>query len=222
MRLLHPDRRSRNTGPSRQRKALLSGGLVLGLGAAATLAAWSDNVVATGAFSAGSFGIELDVGSGWTNGHGVNEMTFDATDMYPGAVVYAPVLVRTTSHSDLGAELTLRGAGSQEAITDHLDYRVVNTIVPAALTPEKPVPPCDANSFIGNPRYILGSSDEWLVLSAQVDAGSTQQVSAAAADYAVYCFEVRLSPDAPGNLQGHAADHTWTWSAVSVSGEDVP
>ncbi|MCD2261480.1 SipW-dependent-type signal peptide-containing protein [Dietzia aurantiaca] len=222
MRLNRPGRIHRVAGTSRQRKALLSGGLVLGLGAAATLAAWSDNVLVTGAFSAGSFGIELNVGSGWTTGDGVNEMTFNATDMYPGAVVYAPVLVRTTSHSDLDAELTVSGAGSQEAIADHLHYRVVSKIVHDTWTPESPIPTCDADSFIGNPTYVLGNSDKWLILSEQSESTSTQRISATEADYAAYCFEVGLSIDAPSNIQGYEADHTWAWGAVSVFTEDVP
>ena len=43
---------------SRRVKAVLAGGMVLGIGAAITLAAWNDSEFATGTFSAGHFGIE--------------------------------------------------------------------------------------------------------------------------------------------------------------------
>ncbi|MFN3340157.1 MAG: SipW-dependent-type signal peptide-containing protein, partial [Dietzia sp.] len=39
---------------ARKRKALLAGGVVLGLGAAVTLAAWSDDVFANGIFNTGT------------------------------------------------------------------------------------------------------------------------------------------------------------------------
>ena len=39
-------------------RAILAGGLVLGVGAAVTLAAWNDSEFATGTFGAGSFNLE--------------------------------------------------------------------------------------------------------------------------------------------------------------------
>ncbi|MGO2139648.1 MAG: SipW-dependent-type signal peptide-containing protein [Leucobacter sp.] len=39
-------------------RALLAGGLVLGVGAAVTLAAWTDNEWVRGVFGTGTFGIE--------------------------------------------------------------------------------------------------------------------------------------------------------------------
>lgn len=217
MRLFRPDRRHRIAGLSRQHKALLAGGLVLGLGAAATLAAWSDNVLVTGAFSAGSFGTEVNVGSGWTNGDGVNEMTFNATAMYPGAVVYAPVLVRTTSHSDLGAELTLSGNGGPGGFLGALTYRVVSDIVTVG-----PTVTCNASRFESNASFVLGSASEWVTMSTVPAPRSTQRISAAGADFAAYCFEVKLTNTALTNVQGAVAEHTWTWDAASVSTEGVP
>ncbi|HEY4556978.1 MAG TPA: SipW-dependent-type signal peptide-containing protein [Enteractinococcus sp.] len=39
-------------------RAIVAGGLVLGFGAAGTIAAWNDSEEATGNFTAGQFGIE--------------------------------------------------------------------------------------------------------------------------------------------------------------------
>lgn len=49
-----PDRRSL----SRKIRAMIAGGLVLGVGAAITLAAWTDSEFATGTFTSGSFNLQ--------------------------------------------------------------------------------------------------------------------------------------------------------------------
>lgn len=203
----------------RRVRVLLASGLILGVGAVGTLAAWTDTVDATGAFSASTFGIELNVNGSWNDGP---EMTFSTDQLYPGAVTYAQVLVRTTGDTDLDAELTLRGNGSPETIMNALSYRVVSDIVPEYWAPEGWTPPCDARRFEGSPAYVFDSSGSGVAMSSHSTAESSQRVSAAGADYAAYCFEVTLSTDAPSSLQGHGADHTWTWDAVSVSTEEAP
>lgn len=192
-------------------KALLSGGLVFGLGAAATMAMWTDAVQVAGVFSVSTFGIDLNVDGDWND---VREMTFDASDMYPGAITYASVLVRTTAPSTVGAELTLSGEGGSTPLMGELVYRVVGSAVPGGSSIS-----CDETRFDGAPTYVLGSSAGSVTMSTPVEADSTQWVSAAGADYAAYCFEVTLSTDAPSSVQGGEAEHTWTWDAVSVSRE---
>src|SRR5690606_23874046 len=49
---------ARRSGTSRKVRALLAGGVVLGIGAAATLAAWNDSEYAGATFTAGSFNLE--------------------------------------------------------------------------------------------------------------------------------------------------------------------
>ena len=77
----------------KQARALLAGGLVLGIGASATVAAWTDTETGSGEFQAGAFLLEANIDGSWSS---TRQMTFDAGAMYPGSVVYAPVRLRTS------------------------------------------------------------------------------------------------------------------------------
>lgn len=92
--------------------ALAAGGLVLGVGAAITLAAWNDSEFATGTFSAGEFDLQ-----GSTDGAAFSSspeapgktLTFalDADALSPGDVVYAPFAVQLSADSDYAADVAL-------------------------------------------------------------------------------------------------------------------
>src|SRR5690606_36043801 len=90
--------------------AVLAGGLVLGVGAAVTLAAWNDSEFATGTFRAASFAFEGSAdGITWgehTTEGAAADLTFTANfdNLSPDDVVYAPYALRPTSTSD--ADLT--------------------------------------------------------------------------------------------------------------------
>src|SRR6218665_766120 len=115
----HPSRRRRKVlaalagrpdppPPRRRRKVLaaLAGGLVLGLGTAATLAAWNDSEFANGTFSAGG---DVDI-QGSTDG-GVTRsssatapgktlsFSTDANNIVPGEPASAPFAVRLSPGS---------------------------------------------------------------------------------------------------------------------------
>lgn len=88
----------------RKRKAILAGGVVLGLGAAVTLAAWSDDVFADGVFNTGSFNME---------GNASTTMDTVEWDEYDSA----------TSSEDSGpATLSFRQALSSAAAPTTLQY----------------------------------------------------------------------------------------------------
>lgn len=94
-------------------RAILAGGLVLGVGAAVTLAAWNDSEFATGTFAAGEFGIE-----GATTGEPfaehdteetaeVLEFEVDADTLTPGDAVYAGYGVQLTADSNYAADVVV-------------------------------------------------------------------------------------------------------------------
>ncbi|HEY1105975.1 SipW-dependent-type signal peptide-containing protein [Agromyces endophyticus] len=105
------------TGPQpgdRRRKvlAILAGGLVLGVGAAVTLAVWNDSEFATGTFGAGSFGIDGSIdGTTFDSSPAApgKTLTFelDADALSPGSTVYAPFAVGLTPTSDYEAAVTV-------------------------------------------------------------------------------------------------------------------
>lgn len=96
----------RRTGAFARARALLAGALVLGVGATATLAAWTDEEHATTTITAGSFGLESQVsGGGWAD-HGAGSaavLPLNATGLYPGQSRAAWIQIRTKSGSVPGS-----------------------------------------------------------------------------------------------------------------------
>ena len=106
--------------------AILAGGLVLGVGAAVTLAVWNDSEFATSTFSSGQFDLQGSTdGTAFTSSNTApgKTLTFalDADALSPGAVVYAPFAVQLSSDTDYEAAVTL-GEELGGAIGDNLSY----------------------------------------------------------------------------------------------------
>lgn len=205
-----PHRRARRW---KQIRALLAGGLVLGLGATATIAAWTDTENATGDFRAGAFMIEANADGTWDN---TRQMTFNSGAMFPGAISYAPVRVRTTTDTTVAGDLKVTGtpASGNGAIINSLEYRAVFQTVPAGGTP---APTCAASAFTTGAQYVFGSSSTWQPMATAVTAGTTQRLEAAQGSTLQYCVQVRLRDTAPNTAQGTRASTTWTWDATSVT-----
>ena len=103
-------RRTRST----RIRAILAGGLVLGLGAAVTLAAWNDSEFASGAFATGSFDMRGSLnGTTFANhassGAGAAALSFSVnpSTLTPGDTVYAPYAVRLMANTALDANVAL-------------------------------------------------------------------------------------------------------------------
>lgn len=114
----------------RKIRAILAGGLVLGVGAAITLAAWNSSEFATGKFGTGEFELQgsLD-GTTFANHPAAApaELTFSLNTMNlsPGDIVSAPFAVQLTSATTYDATVMLNtGFGTDLA---GLSYRVFST-----------------------------------------------------------------------------------------------
>lgn len=115
-----PDSAQRSSKAPKVR-AILAGGLVLGVGAAITLAAWNDSEFAQGTFTAGAFNLE-----GSTDGTTFAEnpvgtpatlgFTAAPTNLSPGDVSAAPFAVRLDDAATYDATVTV----STEASTGSL------------------------------------------------------------------------------------------------------
>lgn len=117
------DIQTTSTKNARRRKiqAVLAGGAVLGLGAAVTLAQWSDEIFAGADFETGTFALEASTegpgpGSDWASGGSEDDPTvefaFAPDSVVPGGTDYQDLYIRLTSGSDLagaldGVDLTL-------------------------------------------------------------------------------------------------------------------
>ncbi|WP_334150161.1 SipW-dependent-type signal peptide-containing protein [Microbacterium sp.] len=205
-----------------QRKvlAVLAGGLVLGVGVAATLAAWNDSEFATGTFTSGSFNLQGstagDVAASYSD-HNVDTGGTAATlaftlpaglvgNMSPGDSVYAGFWVRLAAGTTTGANLVANGTTADAAATSnsgHLSYQVYQ-LAPGAT--------CNAASAIGTPVATGATLD---AQTGVTTVALTKGADAATAGTAVQlCFKV--TGDATLK-QGTATTATWKFTATSTN-----
>lgn len=189
--------------------ALLAAGLVLGVGAAVTLAAWNDSEVATGSFTASTFATEAkDTASGtWaqTSDGSPATLTFNATGLYPGAIVYAGLDVRTTAATNIAGTALLSAAApsGDSALTGELEYRVVVLTGAGALSTA-----CSAASYSG--AFLS-------VSSVPSGGGAVQAALAASASSPVrFCFQVQMKSAAATGAQGRTGSVKWTVATAST------
>lgn len=94
-------------------RAILAGGLVLGVGAAVTLAAWNDSEYVTGTFTAGTFNLEGSTTNGTTftdhatSPGGTLSFSVAAATLSPTDTVQAPFAVRLAANTTNGANVVL-------------------------------------------------------------------------------------------------------------------
>lgn len=196
------ERRRRAMIAQRRRRkiqALLAGGLVLGVGASATVAAWTDQEDASGEFQAGVFGIEANVNGTW-NSEG--QMQFDSTNMYPGQDVYASVSIRSSPDTTMDGEITVAPSETTGALAEHLSYRV-------AVPGEDSSPECGPSSFDPSGAALVP-------LSNPPETNDPHEVSSAGQNVVEYCFHVHLDENTPNAMQGESTRHTWVWNATSI------
>lgn len=189
----------------RRVRAILASGIVFGVGAASTLAAWTDREHATATFSAGSFGIE-----GATNGIDYAEhadaagaaaldFTVAALELVPGQTVYAGFSVRTVAGSVAGTAQLSADDGNDAGLGAFLRYGV-RTIGETN---------CDATTFAAGSEVVPTGS------APTTNSSTTQELAAAAGSIVTYCFAVTL-PDSTGNeAQGQEAVPRWVVTAQS-------
>ncbi|WP_308291639.1 SipW-dependent-type signal peptide-containing protein [Microbacterium sp. G2-8] len=188
-------------------RALLAGGLVLGVGAAATLAAWTDQEHTTATFTAGTFGIV-----GATDGTTFTEhassgqaaaLSFQVTPgaMAPGDTVYAPFSVRTTASSVAGQATLGAATENGTGLGAFLQYGV------AVITGTT----CNATTFAAAPKIVATGS------SLTTGATAAQQLQAAAGNVVTYCFAVTMPATTGNAAQGQTVTARWTVNAQSVT-----
>lgn len=208
---------SENKGKRRSRKvrAMLAGGLVLGVGAVMTLAVWNDSVFVNGVFATGSWNIQGNVDPalgvpGWqeydTSPGGSLAFEVEAADLTPGDTVYAPVALRVDPDNDsYDGLVTLEGA----VLTG--DLALGNALVYEAKT-DVAAAECNATDF-------AAAGDELVPPLSPLDTGS------APTDFTVLktsvpvpvCFAVTLPATATATVQGMTTTAVWEFAAESVA-----
>jgi predicted ribosomally synthesized peptide with SipW-like signal peptide len=182
--------------------AVLAGGLVLGVGAAITLAAWNDSEFATGDFASGSFGIQGS-DDGTTFGEHPSgapaTLTFEvgADLLSPSSTVYSLFSVKLLSTSDYAAALGLTSVGAGT-----IAPAVTNSIADIAGTT------CDAAAFSGGTVVVPASTPATQASSLPLGSLSTL------AEQQNYCIAVTTS----GALtQGQSGSITWEFTGTSTT-----
>lgn len=150
-----PDAQQAQQDRKRKRKAILAGGVVLGLGAAITLAAWSDDVFANGTFQTGGFnlvgsqaaasdtyndyaayatlGEAADLTTGSDDG-GV-DFSINSLNLSPGETVVAPFSVATSEDTTVDGRYWLETATATGPLAPFLQFAIVQSANCAADVP---------------------------------------------------------------------------------------
>ncbi|UPW03055.1 SipW-dependent-type signal peptide-containing protein [Rhodococcus pyridinivorans] len=196
--------------PTRKRRkirAVLASGLVLGVGAAVTLAAWSDTVWGSSEFGTGgsSFNIQgsFDGGSTWAeyltaDAAGTMTFTQQANALVPAEPVYQLVGLQEVE-GNFGADITVTKTNADtSALANLVTVRVAELGTGAA------APACGAGAPFGAGTTIGAASTQ--VLSTTVGAG----------DYRWLCFSAELAANAPATAAVTSAPILWEFAATST------
>lgn len=194
----------------RKLRAVLAGGLVLGVGATATLAAWNDNEYGQGTFTASRFDIQgsVDGGGTWSDNAASPgaAMTFNGAGMSPTATRFASLQVRTKVDSTVAGTATLQTpTNSNPTLAAALQYRVVLY-----------TGTCNAGSFTAGSTYLVGTSTVYAALDSVVTANPLP-IGAAGATPLLLCFQVLMPAGASTTLQGLSNTAVWRVLASSSS-----
>lgn len=202
--------RSRRAGVWRRLRAVLAGGLVFGVGAAVTLAAWNDSEYAAGQFTASVFTTESNSGPGWvsTTQESPATLAFNATAMSPGVSHYASLDIRTTAASTVGGTVALNSASKADTLADVLEYRAV--LIGSTTT-------CNLAAFSGSPTWVAGGASTYVAGGAMPGSPPNTALSAGAGNTLRYCFDVRVTTGAGNSYQGTTGTLTWGFLATSSS-----
>lgn len=190
-------RATRQQGVSTERsvrlRALLSAGMVLGLGAVGTLAAWTDESTATATFSAGTLDLKLRSLPDGTLADTVAMTTLDMAAMYPGASKAAMVAVSNSGTVPLSYTLSGTATGTLGA--------ALRVSIYAGGTASN-------NAAVGScSGTLVGSADASLVGTLISTARSL-----APAGSEDLCLLVKLPVNAASSLQGTTSTATFTFN----------
>lgn len=193
---------------SKRVKAILAGGLVLGVGAAVTLAAWNDSEFASGSFSSGTFDMVGSADGTSFTSHAASPgapLTFSAgfNNLSPNTTVAAPFVVHLTPATTSDAVVSLFSATGSGTAAANLSYGVIRVASVAACTPAATgttvVPALTTMSSVtGATSFPLVKSTDNVLDGANV----------------VLCIQVTA---ASGLAQNTTATGIWQFQAVSTS-----
>lgn len=200
-----------NDSRKRKIRAILAGGLVLGLGVGVTLATWNDSEFAKGTFTAGTYNLQGGTdGTSFTDHNSVGgaaSLTFSTpfSNMSPGDTVYATYAVRlaanTTNNADLhveGVTVNETGGTANAANYTYTVYAVANAAACTGTVTGTSL----ATGTLGVPALPSATTTGLTKGSPVTSAGATQWI----------CFKVTAGASLN---QTTATTATWQLQAIS-------
>lgn len=203
---------------SRRIRALLAGGLVLGLGATATLAAWNDSEFGTATFTAGKFDLVGATDGATFTGHATTgtaatlSFVVAPTAMAPGNTTYALFSVKTANPSVAGTLQLTAGVPAGTGLAAYLTYGV--RLVPTAATASQS---CTAATYAAASAAatVVVADGSALTVNGAATATVPQAVTANGGNQLNYCFAVTLPTAALNGAQGLNMTQTWQIQGTS-------
>lgn len=189
---------------SRRIRALLAGGLVLGIGATAVLAAWNDSEFAQGTFTAGTFNMQGSTDGTTFADHATAaaaaplSFTVNPATLSPGDTVFAPFAVRLAAGTTNAAVVTV----SSEATTGTIANLSYSLVAPTAFG-------CAAGT---TGEELVPAATALDTVPAETTFALPAGAAGAAGEAVNLCFAVTAGA---GLTQGQTATATWEFAAVS-------
>lgn len=190
-------------------RAVLAGALVLGIGASATLAAWTDQEYATAQITAGTFSItsRTEAAPAFaahdTSATAVT-LPLNATNLYPGQSRAAWIQITTAGTVGGTVQLTAVDApvnnASGTALGNSLNVRIIASTAAAGTTPT-----CTTSSTGGVTYTGI----------ANVPTLTAQTLQPNGTNVANYCVVVTVPENTPNTAQGGGVTPTWTFTATT-------
>ncbi|PTR28723.1 putative ribosomally synthesized peptide with SipW-like signal peptide [Rhodococcus sp. OK519] len=177
-------------------RAVASLGIVLGLGAIGTLAAWSDTAVATsGTFSTGTINLKLNGNEG--NPTAYDFATLTKTNMLPGNSVAAALPVQNTG--TVPFSYALYAAATSSTLAPYLKVTVSTGTSNGTV--------CSGGEAIATDIPLVSGGVADLISTARPVSGQGSET---------LCFQVKLDPAAPTSVQGMNLATSFNFSATTV------
>ncbi|MFD1814525.1 SipW-dependent-type signal peptide-containing protein [Rhodococcus gannanensis] len=177
-------------------RAIASLGIVLGLGAIGTLAAWSDSATATsGVFSTGSIDLQLNGNQGNPSAYAFASLT--KTGMMPGASVAATLPVQNTGTTSFN--YTMAAAATSSTLAPYLKV-IVSTGTSNGTV-------CSGGTVIANNVALVSGGTANLIPTARSLANGGSET---------LCFQVTLDAAAPTTVQSQTVNTSFNFNATTA------
>jgi predicted ribosomally synthesized peptide with SipW-like signal peptide len=189
--------------------AVLAGGLVLGIGTATTLAAWTDQEQAQATFTSGVFKLMSSTDGTAFEDHTSNvaTLTFNGGMMSPGSLHNSFLDVKTSGNSTLGGRATFMPREVDATLSNMQANLEVRVTAHSALSGET-LPACVWSTSADTERGAINKAPVSL---------DDQSLSPSGGNVVRYCVQVAMLKEAPSSLQGASTTATWTVTGTSDS-----